>query len=154
MDTLGRIIELLERNGIEQQEFAGDLGLGKTVVSEWRRGKSKSYMKNLKEISDYFNVSLAYLYCTTNDPINYDDPELIAEHYGPVLEHFKGDMKKTIEFQNVVAADAARDNIQPIKKKLRSAARLEELELSEDEDQKIRSYIDFLMSQREANDST
>lgn len=61
MTTIERILELLKQKGIEQQRFASDIGVTKQKISEWKSGKTKSYMKYLDIIAEYFNVSTDYL---------------------------------------------------------------------------------------------
>lgn len=59
MDILDRIIELLGNK--DQQELTNYLKLKKVAFSDWKSGKSKSYLKYLIEISEFFNVSIDYL---------------------------------------------------------------------------------------------
>lgn len=61
MDTLNRIMLLIKENGIEQQGLAAILGINKQTISDWKSGKSKTYLKYIQTISDYFNVSTDYL---------------------------------------------------------------------------------------------
>ena len=61
MDTLDKIMLLLKENGIEQQGLAAILGINKQTISDWKSGKSKTYLKYIQTISDYFNVSTDYL---------------------------------------------------------------------------------------------
>ncbi len=61
MTTIERIIVLLEERGIEQQQFASAIGVGKQKISEWKSGKTKSYMKYIDKIADYLSVSTDYL---------------------------------------------------------------------------------------------
>lgn len=66
--TLHRILSLLNQNSIEQQEFAQKIGLRKQTITEWKSGKTKSYLKHIDKIADYFLVSTDYLLCKTDDP--------------------------------------------------------------------------------------
>lgn len=61
MDTLHKILKLISNKGIDQQDFAIQLGLHKRTITDWKSGKSKSYMKYIDRIADYFNVSTDYL---------------------------------------------------------------------------------------------
>ena len=61
MTTIERIIGLLEEKGIEQQQFASAIGVGKQKISEWKSGKTKSYMKYIDKIAEYLCVSTDYL---------------------------------------------------------------------------------------------
>lgn len=61
MDTLNRIMLLIKEKGIEQQGLAAVLGINKQTISDWKSGKSKTYLKYIQTIADYFNVSTDYL---------------------------------------------------------------------------------------------
>lgn len=61
MDVLNRIIELLERNGRNQKELMDYLGIKKSAFTDWKSGKSRSYLKYASEIAGYFGVTTDYL---------------------------------------------------------------------------------------------
>lgn len=61
LETLDIILSLIRRKGVTEQKFLADLGLSRTLLSDWKRGKSKSYRKYLAEIAAYFDVSADYL---------------------------------------------------------------------------------------------
>lgn len=61
MDTLYRIKQLLEQHKATQKELCDYLGLGKNTFSDWLGGRSKSYLKLLPQIAEYFGVSVDYL---------------------------------------------------------------------------------------------
>lgn len=61
MDTLQKIIRLMEEKQVEQQELARYLGINKQAITDWKSGKSKSYQKYLGRIAEFFNVSSDYL---------------------------------------------------------------------------------------------
>ncbi len=61
MDALYKIMSLLKENNIEQQEFANAIGVRKQAISEWKKGTTKSYMKYIDKIAEFFGVSTDYL---------------------------------------------------------------------------------------------
>ena len=61
MDTVERIFEIVDRKYSEQQDFADDLGVARSVISAWRRGKSKSYMNRLHQIATILDTTPEYL---------------------------------------------------------------------------------------------
>ena len=61
MDTLYIISVLLKKQNKTQKELCEYLGLSKQTFTEWKAGRTNSYMKYLLEIGDYFNVSTDYL---------------------------------------------------------------------------------------------
>lgn len=61
MDTLNRIIELLNRQNRQQKELTDFLGLEKSSFSAWKNGTSASYKKYLPEIANFFGISIDHL---------------------------------------------------------------------------------------------
>lgn len=61
LDTLEIILSLIRRKGITGSRFLADLGLNRNLLSDWKRGKSKSYRKHIAEIAAYFGVTADYL---------------------------------------------------------------------------------------------
>ncbi|WP_294855657.1 helix-turn-helix domain-containing protein [uncultured Oscillibacter sp.] len=61
MDIVDRIFELADENFREQREFAEKVGVTASVVSEWRRRKSASYVKRLEIISEVLETTPQYL---------------------------------------------------------------------------------------------
>jgi len=59
--VLQRIREECFKRGMTQADLATKLGISKSVVSEWKKGKSRAYMKKLPEIADVLGVTPAYL---------------------------------------------------------------------------------------------
>lgn len=70
MDIITNIMELIAAKGVEQQEFCRAIGITPTLLSEWKAGRKKSYMKYLPQISEYFGVSVDYLLGTKKESAN------------------------------------------------------------------------------------
>ena len=67
MNTLDKIIELLDKNNLQQKDLTDSLGLEKSTFSAWKNGKSSSYKKYLPEIARFFGISVDELVgATTN----------------------------------------------------------------------------------------
>jgi transcriptional regulator with XRE-family HTH domain len=83
MDKLLRnILRIKDGKGITDQKFQTDLGLYASAVSEWKKGKSKSYEKHLPRIAEYLEVSVDYLLgrsMTLNEQLNGIDFALAGE---------------------------------------------------------------------------
>lgn len=56
-----RIEMLLREQSRTQQDLLSALGLNRSTYSNWKLGKSKTYLKQFDSISNYFNVSPSYL---------------------------------------------------------------------------------------------
>jgi len=79
MDTIDRILDLLQKRGIRQKELAKELNLGEDNISVWKKGKSKSYTKYIYQIAEYLDTSVAYLMCETDDPTPPDKKKASSE---------------------------------------------------------------------------
>ena len=67
IDTVDRIFQLVDDKYKEQRDFAIELGVTPSIVSEWRRRKSASYQKRLPQISEVLGTTTEYL-LTGNGP--------------------------------------------------------------------------------------
>lgn len=61
-DVLRKIIALCQMRGIKQSELAETIGLsGRSTVTNWKTGKSNSYMKYLPQIAEKLDTTASYL---------------------------------------------------------------------------------------------
>lgn len=67
---MNRIKELREEKNLSQEELASELGLSKGIISLYEQEKRKPSLDVLIQLSDFFNVTLDYLLCRTNDRNN------------------------------------------------------------------------------------
>lgn len=56
-----RIERLLDDHGKSQQNLLAVLGMNRSTYSNWKLGKSKSYLKHIDEIAGFLEVSPGYL---------------------------------------------------------------------------------------------
>ena len=61
MDAVERIFEKVDAKYAEQKIFAKDIGVTASIVSEWRRKKSASYVKCIAKIAEALDTSVEYL---------------------------------------------------------------------------------------------
>lgn len=89
MDVLDNILDTMKENGVQQQSLAANLGIHKNNITEWKQGRTKSYMKYLPQIADFLGVSVDYLLGKTDLPKNeVPEPEL-DETERIVVESFR-----------------------------------------------------------------
>lgn len=64
-----KLKEIRKSNNITQEELASYLSISKQAVSSWEIGKSEPDTNTIKEIANYFNVTVDYLVggSTSND---------------------------------------------------------------------------------------
>jgi len=61
LDIVDRLFALVDTKYSQQQQFAADIGVHPTRVSEWRKRKSASYVKRLEIISKVLDTTPQYL---------------------------------------------------------------------------------------------
>ena len=59
---LERILYLMKRSGISATELADKIGMNRSIVSDWKNGKTRSYEKHLPKIAEALGVSVDDLY--------------------------------------------------------------------------------------------
>ncbi len=67
MNLLEKILYLISKNGMTELEFTQKVGLNKTAVTEWKRGKTQSFKKYISKIASVLNVSESFLLNDTPD---------------------------------------------------------------------------------------
>lgn len=78
-DTRNRLIDLCKSRNISQSQLAGVIGVDRSALSRFLRGKTDSLShEHVIQIARFFNVSTDFLLGETDDPgrINYDIAEL------------------------------------------------------------------------------
>ena len=76
-NTFGKnLMELRKKNGLSQEDLANRLNVTRQTVSKWELEQTSPSLKDLKNISDFFNISLDEL--TSND-INISTKESINQ---------------------------------------------------------------------------
>ena len=67
MEILDKISCLLKEKNKKQKELTDYIGISKNNYTDWKSGRSNSYMKYLPQIAEFLDVSLDYLVGTTPD---------------------------------------------------------------------------------------
>ena len=83
METIGsRLRTLRESLGISQKKVSEILGAGQASVFRYESDKAQASYKTLLWYADYFDVSMDYIFCRTDNPqgklYNYE-PQVIKE---------------------------------------------------------------------------
>ena len=61
------ILQLMENGGVTPAKLLTDLGLPKSSITEWKKGKSKPGTTAITKIADYFGVTTDYLLGLSQD---------------------------------------------------------------------------------------
>lgn len=83
MDIVDRMFELVDEKYKEQRDFAKDISVTPSIVSEWRRRKSASYMKFLPTVANALDTTVQWL--ATGDGAKYrtDWPAPVSACFDP-----------------------------------------------------------------------
>ena len=52
--------QLLQKYGVSAYKVSKETGIPQSVLSDWKRGRSKPKAEKLKILADYFGVSIEY----------------------------------------------------------------------------------------------
>ena len=77
MNTLERILSLINQNNLNAAQFLREAKLNSSSLNDWKKGKANPSYGALVKIANYFNVSVEYLECKTDEP--NPEPELAKE---------------------------------------------------------------------------
>lgn len=61
MTILNRILEQIDEKFSSQKEFEKYMNLRRGIITDWKTGRSESYLKMLNEIAKALDVSVSYL---------------------------------------------------------------------------------------------
>ena len=115
IDTVDRIFQLVDDKYKEQRDFAIELGVTPSIVSEWRRRKSASYQKRLPQISEVLGTTTEYL-LTGNGPkykiVPADVPNSDTQNECQLMAAFFEGGKDLSEEEMAVLWQDAKDYIQ------------------------------------------
>ena len=115
IDTVDRIFQLVDDKYKEQRDFAIELGVTPSIVSEWRRRKSASYQKRLPQISEVLGTTTEYL-LTGNGPKYKTAPADVSnsdtQNEGQLMAAFFEGGKDLSEEEMAVLWQDAKDYIQ------------------------------------------
>ncbi len=94
MEIGNKILELRKKNNITQEELADKVGVSRQTISKWELGETAPDLKQAKELSKIFNVSLDEL-------VDNDVKEIIAEKVSNT-EKLAGLILKILKFFGVI----------------------------------------------------
>ena len=92
MNNIGqRVKDIREANGLSQAEFAKICDSSQATIAKTETGKTSPSVKLLLRLAEYFDVSMDYLCCRT------DQPQGRLYECKPRMNASSEDMKKFIE---------------------------------------------------------
>lgn len=128
------IAKLCEEKGIKGGKMCTDLSISKGLLTDLKMGRRSGISaKTADKIANYFGVSVSYLLGTEKAPVPENSHESIEQQSSKSDEQSKESLPRP---------------------KIRSLARLESAELSENEDIEIANFIDFILSKKDRHNGT
>jgi len=67
MEPIERIFLLLDEAGMEQKQFAKQVGVAPSKVTEWKKGRAKSFTKYLPQIANVLNSNVQWILTGTGE---------------------------------------------------------------------------------------
>ena len=96
MDTRDRIFELLDAQGMEQKAFAEAVGVSEVIVTNWRKGRSKSYKAYLVKIAQFLGTTTADL-LGEKQQSSPSKTDRLLEVFGDLTEDEKQDVARYVD---------------------------------------------------------
>lgn len=135
MDTLDKIFYLLKNKGISQKSFADAIGVKNYTITEWKNGKSQSYMKYIDKIADFLEVSSDYL-------LGRDAPD-IKDHTSTAMPLVIAQYGEIFKYIATLSSDEQLE----AKKHF-----IEYLQLPQEQRKELISFTKFLQAKEKKND--
>lgn len=129
----------MKRIDMKPVELCEKTGIGKSSISQYLSGEYEPKQKKLYLLAEALATTPSYLMGLTDDPVDYDDDDLIASVQGPRLDYFDGDVKKAMAFDAAVLQDVM---TQPVTIALSRADNSYD-DLPEDAQQEIENFIAY-----------
>lgn len=159
-----RVSMLIKERGISKSAMLKDLHMGSGIFATWEKRGTIPGGDTLGILAEYFQVSVDYLLGRTNDPVDYEqDGDALAQIPLSYVEACGGDLKRARAMMEAADADVtgerrtsfvkrkmptAKNSSEQPKAKLRSISRLEDSEITPEQDEEISNYIEYLLSKR------
>ncbi len=154
MNFFDRYSQICKSRGLEpcSQQMADKIKTNRSTISQWNTRNTAPKGETIAIIADVLGVSADYLLCRTNDPtdyanlvntdsaVDYDNPDLIAEVSGPVLDELDGNVERAVAVQRATERDVLAEQVK------RNVPMRLYLQLDEVDKAKAEAYIEGLLS--------
>lgn len=105
LNTLHKIMDLMWKKGISEANLCNAAGINKSAVTDWKKGKTKSYIKHIDKIAEVLGVTKEYL-LDDNSEKTAPVEQSLTDKQGQVLSLAKNlsdeDMQKLIDYAELL----------------------------------------------------
>lgn len=109
MVNIDKIKELSRQQGIKMCFLAQQIGVPHTYFADIKNKHRDIPDSRLSVVANILNTTVAYLRDETDDPVNYDDGDVLASIPLSYVEATNGDMRRAYKLMRQVDEDAQRD---------------------------------------------
>lgn len=117
MNTVEKIMFLLQSKNLEQKDLADFLGVRRQTITDWKSGKTQSYNKYIEKIANYFNVSVDYLLDRTDEANGYSISNVdttINRNQAHIINNNISDSNDLYDIQNFLNKLSKTDKLRAI----------------------------------------
>ena len=107
---VSRILSLMDEKGINAAQLTRTLGLANSLITEWKKGKSRPSMDVIIKISDFFDVSTDYILGRTEIRKALDPSFNLTQSEMDLVQKYRGikDRADRAELQQLASMKAAK----------------------------------------------
>lgn len=128
------------------EELAQKVGVSRQTIQRYESGVIKNIpSNNIEKIAVALHTTPEYLMGWTDDPIDYDNPNLVVDMPPDVLKHFNGDVKKALKFYTIRDNEALNERPTFEKKQNSSILLRAEQELSPEKFKQLEEMAEFFL---------
>lgn len=108
-----RIEQRRKELGLTLQDVSLEVGVAASTIQRYEKGRfDKIKLPVIEAIAEALNVNPSWLIGQTDDPIDYDDPDLIASIPRSYLSACNGDIKRAYQAMQAVNDDSLREIVE------------------------------------------
>lgn len=102
--VLSNILKEMQKQNKSQKELTDYLDVSKSTFTDWKSGKSKSFMKHLPQIAEFFQVPVDFLTDKKNKTAPSEQPMSPKQQllFDIVADLTDDELKKVIEYADLL----------------------------------------------------
>lgn len=114
MNIYANIKRLCDENNITTYRLCKELGFSTALMSQWKNGRQNPSGKKLRQIAEYFDVPMEFLFVGDFEPPVYESAE--DKELGEMMESLKNNPGMRVLFSKT--KDASKEDIEKVIKLL------------------------------------
>ena len=107
-------LQLLQAKGISTSKMCADLGINRSSINDWKKGRSVPKLDKMMAIADYFGVPLEYLLTgetrRRSESLTVEEEEIL-EGYHAADEMTREMVRRLLAYSEGIKKDGGRSSI-------------------------------------------